>query len=69
VESWLHLRSFFLIVHVIVRLRLYFSVSGFLVLQEDPVLLAPETKEQKPGIAAIKVTTWNCFMVFHRLFH
>jgi hypothetical protein len=48
---------------------LYFSVSGFLVLQEDPVLLAPETKEQKPGIAAIKVTTWDCFMVFHRLFH
>jgi hypothetical protein len=54
VESWLHLLSFFLNVHVIVRLRLYFSVSGFLVLQEDPVLLAPETKEQKPGIAAIK---------------
>ena len=58
---------FFLIVHVIVRL--YLSVSGFLVLQEDPVLLAPETKEQKPGIATIKVTTWNCFMVFYRLFH
>jgi hypothetical protein len=60
---------FFLIVHVTVRLRLYFSVSGFLVLQEDLVLLAPETKEPKPGIATIKVTTWNCFMVFYRLFH
>ena len=58
---------FFLIVHVIVRL--YLSVSGFLVLQEDPVLLAPQTKEQKLGIATIKVTTWNCFMVFYRLFH
>ena len=46
-ESWLHLLSFFLNVHVIVRLRLYFSVSCFLVLQEDPVLLAPETKKSK----------------------
>ena len=55
---------FFLIVHVIVRL--YLSVSGFLVRQEDPVLLAPETKEQKPGIAAIKVPVSRA-LYFHSI--
>jgi hypothetical protein len=54
-----------LIVHVINEL--YFSVSAFAFLQEDPVLLAPETKEQKPDIVIIKVIAWNCFVVCHRL--
>ena len=56
---------FSLIVHVIIEL--YFSVSAFAVLQEDPVLLAPETKEQKPDIVIIKVIAWNCFVLCHRL--
>jgi general stress protein CsbA len=34
----------------------YLFVSSLIVLQEDPVLLVPEDKEQKPYVAIIKVT-------------
>ena len=45
---------FSLIVHMIITVDI--CLFPLIVLQEDPVLLVPEDKEQKPYVAIIKVT-------------